>query len=155
MNELNWHKYFFQMCDFVATKSKDRATKIGAIIVGPDNEIRSTGYNGFPRGINDDIDDRHNRPNKYMYTEHAERNAIYSAARTSISVNKCRMYIDYYPCADCARAIIQSGISKILINKRDWENRVAYWEQRWKESCDCAKEMLHEANIEIELVEIE
>lgn len=148
MSELNWHKYFFQMCDLVATKSKDRSTKVGTVIVGPDNEVRSTGYNGFPRGVNDNIDSRHNRPIKYMYTEHAERNAIFSAARTSVSLNGCRIYVNYFPCTDCARAIIQSGISKVLIN-----DKIGI-EEHWKESCDCAKEMFNEAGVEIELIKI-
>ena len=66
---MNWDEYFLAMCQLVASKSKDRSTKVGAIIVGPDNEIVSTGYNGFPRGINDDIKERHERPLKYKFTD--------------------------------------------------------------------------------------
>jgi dCMP deaminase len=148
MSEFDWHEYFFQMCNLIATKSKDRSTKVGTVIVGPDNDIRSTGYNGFPRGVNDDIDSRHDRPIKYMYTEHAERNAIFNAARTSTSLNGCRIYVNYYPCDECARAIIQSGISKVLINSK------MKMGEHWNESCDCAKEMFDEAGIEVELIEI-
>ena len=76
---MNWDQYFFDIVNVVKEKSKDRSTKVGAIIVGPDQGVRSTGFNGFPRGVNDNVDARHERPAKYLYTEHAERNAIYNA----------------------------------------------------------------------------
>ena len=68
---------FYEMANLVAKKSKDQSTQIGAVIVGPDNEIRSTGYNSFPCGINDDLQERQERPEKYYWIEHAERNALY------------------------------------------------------------------------------
>lgn len=113
---MNWNLYFIKMAHLVASKSKDKSTNVGAVIVGPDNEIRSTGYNNFPRGINDDVEERHGRPQKYEWTEHAERNAIYNAARIGVPVKGCTMYFNYEPspCADCARGIIQSGINKIV-----------------------------------------
>ena len=79
--KLDWVDYFLSIAEQVKLKSKDRNTQIGAVIVGEDNEILSTGYNSFPRGLNDDLDDRQNRPEKYFWFEHAERNAIYNAAR--------------------------------------------------------------------------
>ena len=78
---MNWQKYFYEMANLVAKKSKDKSTQIGAVIVGPDNEIRSTGYNSFPTGLNDDLEIRQQRPEKYYWIEHAERNALYNAAR--------------------------------------------------------------------------
>ena len=82
----SWDEYFLTLCDAVALKSKDRSTKLGCVIVGVGHEVRSTGYNGFPRGVNDNVDARHQRPEKYKWTEHAERNAIYNAARCGVSV---------------------------------------------------------------------
>src|SRR3972149_4666305 len=106
---MKWPEFFFALAALAAKKSKDRSTKIGAVVVGPDNEVRSLGYNGFPRGINDDVEERHRRPAKYLWSEHAERNAIYNAVRAGICLRGCTMYVHSHPCVDCARAIIQSG----------------------------------------------
>ncbi len=130
--EKSWDTYFINMAMHVATKSKDRSTVVGAIIVGPDHEIRSTGYNGFPRGVDDDIDSRHERPEKYSWTEHAERNAIYNAARVGIATKGCTMYINWEPspCDDCSRAIVQSGITTVIgpdhpfPGKGDWTSKM-------------------------------
>jgi len=83
---MNWDEYFVAIAELVCFRSKDRSTKVGAVIVGPDNEIRSTGYNSFVRGINDTIEERQQRPEKYFWFEHAERNAIYCAARHGASL---------------------------------------------------------------------
>lgn len=142
----DWDEYYILMAEFVANKSKDRSTKVGAIIVGPDNEVRSTGYNGFPRDINDELDERHERPAKYEYTEHAERNAIYNAARVGVSLKGCTLYLNWEPCpcTDCTRAIIQSGIKRIIGPDRVFGKPGTHWQDNFKAS----KEMLEEANIE-------
>ena len=146
---MDWHDYYFKLCDTVALKSKDQSTKVGCIVVGPDHEIRSTGYNDFPRGAIDSADMKHcdkyekhyglrkgfflvnkifirikelvarrrDRPLKYLWTEHAERNAFYNAARSGISLNGCILYVNSLPpCCDCARGIIQTGIIEIHCN---------------------------------------
>jgi len=118
---MNWDDYFFEIVDVICKKSKDRSVKIGAVIVGPDHEIRSTGYNGFPRGINDDVEERHCRPTKYLWSEHAERNAIYNAARMGTCLNDCEIYINWIPCNDCMRAIIQSGIKVVKVRLKNQE----------------------------------
>ena len=114
---MEWDDYFFSIADKVKEKSKDRSTKVGCVIVGPQHEIRTTGFNGFCRGVDDDIDSRHERPEKYLWTEHAERNAIYNAARNGIVTESCSIYIvaskPVGVCSDCARAIIQSGIKSV------------------------------------------
>lgn len=143
---MNWDQYFMSMAYLVAMKSKDPSTKVGAVIVGPDREIRSTGFNGLPRGINDDKAERHEKPIKYMWYEHSERNAIYNAARMGIDTNGCTIYTQGTPCVDCARAIIQSGIKKIVV---DW-----FWDhndnrQQWVESLANARAMLTESGVEI------
>lgn len=114
-NMNKWDQRFFQLCDVVASWSEDRSRKVGAVIVGPDNEVRSLGFNGLPRGISAEHDERHSRTEgeKYFWFEHAERNAIYNAARVGISVGGCRIYTSLFPCADCTRAIIQSGIIQL------------------------------------------
>lgn len=110
----SWDFYFMEMASFVATKSKDRSTKVGCVMVGPNHEVRTTGYNGFCRGIDDDNDDRHERPEKYLWTEHAERNAIFNAARNGIRIEDCTAYTTMFPCSDCARGLIQSGIKRLV-----------------------------------------
>ena len=111
---MNWTEYFFNLAITASTKSKDRSTKVGAVIVGPDHDIRSLGFNGFPRGVNDDIDERHQRPTKYMFTSHAEENAIITCARNGVCTLGCSIYV--YPlmiCSRCARNIIQAGIKEV------------------------------------------
>jgi dCMP deaminase len=112
---MNWEEYFRRIAHQVRLKSKDIHTQIGAVIVGTDNEIVSTGYNSFPRGINDEVTSRQERPEKYYWFEHAERNAIYNAARIGVSTKGCTMYLTCgIPCADCARGIINAGITTII-----------------------------------------
>lgn len=112
---MKWSEYFINIAEQVKLKSKDERTQIGAVIVGVDNEIVSTGYNSFPRGINDDIPERQERPEKYFWFEHAERNAIYNAARIGVSTLGTTMYMTCgISCADCARAIISAGIKKVV-----------------------------------------
>jgi len=140
---MNWDDYFIGMAQYVATKSKDRSTKVGCVIVGPNHEIRTTGYNGFCRGVNDDVDERHWRPEKYYWTEHAERNAIYNAARNGIPLENCTAYITMIPCADCTRGLIQSGIKRIVCN--DTNNAVnPIWNESFSRSC----EMVNEVGVE-------
>jgi dCMP deaminase len=143
------HKKF--MADaraFAENHSKDRSTKVGALILGPDNEPLSWGFNGFPRGADDDKEERHERPLKYQFTEHAERNAIYNAARSGIRLLGSRIYVTNLPCCvDCARAIVQSGIKEVYMEASAFDDsnpRAA----AWKESTDLAKEILEECGVE-------
>ena len=86
-----WHYRFMEVARLIATWSKDPNTKTGAIVVGPDREIRATGYNGLVRGVNDDIPERMERPTKYDFFEHAERNAVYNACLTGTSLKGCSL----------------------------------------------------------------
>jgi len=144
-----WDLRFIDVAKLISSWSKDRSTVVGCVIVSPLRDIRVTGYNGFPRKVNDDIDTRHLRPAKYKYTEHAERNAIFAAARLGESLNGCTLYFYSeqgkapFPCADCARAMIQAGISRLVCQKPDFANK------QWAEDFAVALEMLKEAKIEI------
>ena len=142
---MDWDEYYIKMAEFVSRKSKDRSTKVGAVIVGLDNEVRSTGYNNFPRYVNDDVEERHQRPLKYEWTEHAERNAIYNAARHGASLRDCIIYLNWgsHPCADCARAIIQAGIIEVVMPFIPFGGASKDWEQK----CGVGGEMLVEAGI--------
>jgi dCMP deaminase len=144
---MKWEQYFRTIANQVKMKSKDENTKIGAVIVGSDNEIVSTGYNSFPRGIDDNVDSRQERPEKYFWFEHAERNALYNAARIGVSTKGCTMYLTCgIPCADCARGIINSGISKIVC-----ENDLTFGAstQMWYEHAKRSLVMFEEAGVEV------
>ena len=111
-----WDEYFLEICRTVSRRSKDPNTKLGAVVVGPAHEIRATGYNSLVRGIRDDVPERLVRPEKYLWMEHAERNAIYNAARHGVQMQGCTLYVELLPCMDCARAIVQAGIKEVVVD---------------------------------------
>lgn len=131
----------------LSTWSKDTSTKTGAIVIGPDKEIRATGYNGFVRGVDDDKADRYERPIKYDFFEHAERNAIYNACLTGTSLKGCTMYASHPPCVDCARAIIQAGIKRVYTRDLDLRSN-APAENTWRDKLNHSEQMFFEADIE-------
>lgn len=97
---MQWREYFIQLAEVVKLKSKDEHTQIGVVIVGSGNEIISTGYNSFARGVKDNVNKRQQRPEKYYWFAHAERNAIYNAARIGVSTKGCRDVL-YLWCSMC------------------------------------------------------
>src|ERR1700676_3831124 len=111
-----WDQYYLDICKTVAARSKDPNTQIGCVVVGPNHEIRSTGYNSFPRGIRDDVPERLVRPTKYLWIEHAERNAICNAARMGPATEGCTIYVEIMRCMYCARAIVQAGIVQVVVS---------------------------------------
>lgn len=117
---LSWDEYFMGVAMLAAMRSKDPNTQVGACIVSPDNKILSMGYNGFPIGCSDDEYpwSREGEPleNKYFYTTHSELNAILNYRGGSLE--GCKMYVTLFPCNECAKAIIQSGI-KCLVYQCD------------------------------------
>ena len=114
-----WDQRWMDLARLVASWSKDRSRKVGAVIVDERNSVVSLGWNGFPRGLDDDVEERHERPAKYQFTEHAERNAIYNAASIGARLLGCRIFVPWFPCADCARAIIQSGLTEMIAIRPD------------------------------------
>lgn len=115
-NPSSWDLHYIEMAKVIASKSKDPSTKVGCVIVGPDNEIRSTGFNGFPRGIDEYVESRWVRPEKYSWVIHAEANAVANAARVGVSLKDTRLYMNYIPapCTSCAQLLIQSGVIEII-----------------------------------------
>lgn len=108
----SWDATFLGLAERFAQRSKDPSTKVGCVIVGPDREVRSMGYNGLPRGV-EDLAERMERPAKYLWTSHAEENAVAQAARIGVSLKGCTAYVTHFPCARCARALIQAGITAV------------------------------------------
>jgi dCMP deaminase len=143
---MNWDEYFINIAEQVKLKSKDNNTKIGVVLVGKNNEIVSTGYNSFPRGINDNVIERQEKPEKYFWFEHAERNCIYNAARIGVSTLGTTMYMTCgISCADCARAIISAGVEKIVL--RSGKGAMS---PKWQESAERSNQMFKEAGIIVE-----
>ena len=142
MNKISWDDYFMTMVYLAAMRSKDNSTHIGAVIVDDFNVIRSMGYNSFPRDINDDAPERQERPEKYDWFEHAERNAIYNAGR---NLRGCRMYTNGVPCMDCGRGVVQVGIKEIIVDGT-WDNDE---DTKWKETCDRSLVLFEEAGVKV------
>lgn len=110
---MTFDELFMNVAYTIAQKSKDPSTKVGCVIVGPDNEPRSFGWNGFSRGVND-LPERMVRPDKYEWTIHAEANSVANAARVGISLNGCKAYVTHFCCSSCADMLIQSGICEVI-----------------------------------------
>ena len=110
---ISWDEYFMGVAMLAACRSKDPSTQVGACIVSQDNIIVSTGYNGMPKGCSDDEFpwDREGADTKYPFVVHAELNAILNA--NGRDLRGCKLYVALFPCNECAKAIIQSGIREI------------------------------------------
>jgi dCMP deaminase len=144
----DWDLYYFRQVYCLSLMSNDRSTKIGAVIVREDNSAVSVGYNMTPTGLNTDIEARHERPEKYKWFVHAELNAILEAAKYGYAVNGCRIYTQGIPCVDCAKAIVQSGITELHIHG-DWEKHANKLWDGWKGRLIDSIEMFNECGIKI------
>jgi dCMP deaminase len=147
---MNWDDYFFSIAETVARKSKDRSIKVGCVITQPDHDVVSVGYNGFPRGADDSREEWHVRPKKYLFTSHAEENAICNAARHGKSTNGCIAYVTLPPCARCARILVQSGIIAIHCEAppKSWGDHGP-----WKEEFTAAQEICSSVGVELKIHE--
>lgn len=138
-----WDMRFLELAEHIAGWSKDPSTKVGCIIVGADREIRSTGFNGFPRGIEDTLERLTDREQKYPLICHAEENAIMHAARIGVSLKGCTAYVTWPPCTRCARSLIQAGIDVIVYPQS------AEIPERWSEEIGISMSMLSEAGMSV------
>tara|TARA_B100001029_G_scaffold138142_1_gene117294 strand:- start:3204 stop:3638 length:435 start_codon:yes stop_codon:yes gene_type:complete len=136
-----WDERFLELAKQIASWSKDPSTQVGCVVVGPDREIRSTGFNGLPRGIKDSEDRLNNREIKYPMICHAEENAIMHAARIGISLKDCTAYVTWPPCTRCARSLIQAGVSEIIYPKG------IDIPDRWIQDFDLSLKMFKEAAV--------
>ena len=146
-------KDFLEKAKEISQNSKDKSTKVGCVIV-KDNNVISSGYNKFPKGVREDIPERFERPLKYSVTEHAEREAVFHAAKNGIALEGSTLYLSSTmsgpPCADCTRAIIESGIKRIVGSIGD--DDPSQWEARWKDSMMISMDMLKEAGINFDTI---
>ena len=111
---MDWSEYLMGFAQHAAQKSKD-ATKVGAILVGSNNEVILSGFNGPPIGVRDLPERREKRPEKYLWVSHAESNLVAFAARRGIRTEGCTVYVTHMCCAGCAKALIQAGIKKVVV----------------------------------------
>ena len=139
----DWDQRFLNLAKHISQWSKDPSTKVGCVVVGPDREIRSTGFNGLPRGIEDNDERLNNREIKYPLICHAEENAIMHAARIGISLKDCTAYVTWPPCTRCARSLVQAGVSTIIYPKN------IEIPDRWMDDFNLSLNMLKEAKINI------
>jgi len=141
-----WDIRFLELAKHISGWSKDPSTKVGCVVVGEDREIRSTGFNGFPRGINDDEERLTDRSQKYPLICHAEENAIMHAARIGISLKGSTAFVTWPPCSRCARSLIQAGIKEIVYPE------TKEIPERWMEDFTISTGMLLEAGIVVRTV---
>lgn len=146
---MKWDSRFLNLAREISTWSKDPSAQIGAVIVNDERRILATGYNGFPRGIQDNDWRYQDREVKYKYVVHAEMNAIYNATFNGISLNDSTLYVWGLPvCSECAKGVIQVGVKKIVMPKLDYPDR-------WVESFRKSRELFSEAGIEWYFLEVD
>ena len=146
---ITWDEYFMGVAALSGRRSKDPSTQVGACIVSQDNKILSMGYNGFPKGCSDDefpwgkeheLDDPYNA--KYFYSTHSELNAILNYRGGSLEGSK--LYVTLFPCNECTKAVIQSGISEIVYLADKYHDTPA---------CEASRRMLKMTHVKVRAYE--
>ncbi len=130
-NYINWDEYFMGVALLSSMRSKDPRTQVGACIVNDKKRIVGIGYNGFPYGVEDDdfpwdkkgewID------TKYPYVVHAEPNAILNS---TVSLDDATLYVTLFPCNECAKLIIQSGIKEVVFMEDKYHDQISFQASR-------------------------
>jgi dCMP deaminase len=137
---ISWDEYFMGIAVLSAMRSKDPSTQVGACIVDGENKVVSIGYNGMPSGCDDDVlpwGKGEGLESKYLYVCHAEFNAILNT-RDGSHLKGCKLYVTLFPCNECAKAVIQTGIKEII-----------YADDKYKDSIEtqASKRMFHMAGV--------
>lgn len=144
---LSWDEYFMGIAYLSAMRSKDPSTQVGACIIDEDKKIIGIGYNGFPIGSNDDEMPWNKEGDfldtKYPYVVHAELNAILNSIK---SLKNCTIYVTHFPCNECAKAIVQSGIKKVIYFSDKHKD---------KDSTKASRRILENAGLNIKKIEID
>ena len=143
-----WDRRFLELARHLAGWSKDPSTQVGCVVVGPDRELRSTGFNGFPRGIEDSAARLTDRDLKYPLICHAEENAIMHAARIGVALKGCVAFVTWPPCTRCARSLVQAGIGEVVFPGG------LEIPERWQSDFETSMHMLHEAGVDTRTVEM-
>ncbi len=151
MINTKWDRRFMRLAKEISTWSKDPSSKIGAVIVNDERRILATGYNGFPRGIEDTEERLNDKEQKYPRIVHAELNALLGALYNGVSVKDATLYVYGLPvCADCTKSVIQSGIKRVVIDMSSLDNEK--WAAQWNK---LSKPMFEEAQVSITYMNME
>ncbi len=127
-----WDTRFMKLAREISTWSKDPSSKIGAVIVDDERRILATGYNGFPRGVDDTEARLHDKEQKYPRIVHAETNALMSALYNGVSVKGATLYVWGLPvCNECTKLVIQAGIKRVVITYPEYA--AEKWQKQWNE----------------------
>lgn len=143
MDRVTWDEYFMTIALLSAKRSKDPSTQVGACIVDNENKVVSIGYNGMPRHCDDTKltwEKGEDLNNKYLYVCHAEFNAILNT-RDGSHLNGCKIYVTLFPCNECAKAIIQTGIKKVIYLSDKYQDQL---------STRASKKLFEVAGVEVE-----
>jgi dCMP deaminase len=135
--------HWLERCSELSRNSDDPDTHVGCVIAGPGGEARSEGWNSLPRNVRSEPG-RLERPEKYLWIEHAERNAIFLAAKNGTPLDGCTLYVSLLPCAACARGIIQAGIKEVVISGQAMD---LYLGERYREDHLVATKMFSDASV--------
>lgn len=150
VDQLKWDKRFLHLAGEISRWSRDPSTKVGAVVVDRYNRVVGTGYNGFPIGVEDTPERYLDRETKYNLMVHAEENALWTAGERA---RGSTLYVwAVFHCHDCSKAVIQTGIERVVIIKPSPEDRDLL--ERWEESISLSKMMLTKAGVEIVEVEL-
>lgn len=142
---LNWDEYFLTLAIVTSLRSSDPSTKTGAIFVGPNNRIISTGYNGFPAGVEYPEEYWTNRELKYNHVIHAEMNALMGALKNNVSLENATCYVTWTPCKDCAKHLVAAGIKRVVALPVPEDLH-----ERWKDSFDVTYEIFMMGGVQFE-----
>jgi dCMP deaminase len=137
-----WHRRFYQLAQHVSEWSKDPSTQVGACVVNDSKQVLSLGFNGFPRGVEDIAERYQDKETKYKFVSHAERNALDNAY---MDIKGATLYCTLFPCNECAKGIIQKGITTVVTTRPDLN--------RTHNNLEESLQMFNEAGVEIIFVE--
>ena len=147
-NKNRWKTRFLELAKHIAKDSKDPSTKVGAVIVDDDNNVRTIGYNGFPRGVKDTPERLNDRKLKYPLTVHAELNALLTMARVGTPTKGTTMVCTHYPCSNCSGAMVQAGIKEVVVYSPNED-----FKSRWNEDMKMSELILKEGGVEVVVID--
>lgn len=144
-----WDQRYLKLAYQIAQWSKDPSSKIGAVAVGSKGQVLSQGFNGFPRGLKDDISRLNDREMKYKFVVHAEMNAIYNATYNGVSLDGATLYVYGLPtCSECAKGIIQVGIKRVVMPNQMIDGK-------WLDSWILSESFFGEAGVDFDFIDFD